>query len=117
MTEEAFGSSRKSDWKKLKTFILLVKTAVDTTTQKEYKETRYYISSLSDIELCVEAICGHWSVENKLHWNLDYSFSADDNSTMDKKAFTHFKPHKQNVSFLMQTCTAIDGEKQPSGDP
>lgn len=37
MTEAAFGSSRKSDWEKLKTFILLVKTTVDLTTQKNVR--------------------------------------------------------------------------------
>lgn len=106
LTEAVFGSSKKSDWKKLKTFILLVKTTVNTTTQKECKETRYYISSLSDIELCAEAIRGHWSVENKLHWHLDYSFSEDDNSTMDKKAFT-------NLSLINKMCLSLCKLAQP----
>ena len=106
MTEAAFGSSKNSDWKKLKTFILLIKTTVDMTTQKECKETRYYIASLSDINLCAEAIRGHWSVENKLHWHLDYSFSEDDNSTMDKKAFT-------NLSLINKMCLSLCKLAQP----
>ena len=28
----------------------------------------------------------HWSVENKLHWHLDFTFKQDDNTTVDKEA-------------------------------
>jgi len=46
---------------------------------------RYYMTSLSDVSLCAEAIRGHWCVENNLHWHLDHSFSEDENTTMDKR--------------------------------
>lgn len=106
MAQAAFGASKKSDWQKLRSFILLVKTTFNTITQEEHMETRYYITSLSDISLCAEAIRGHWSVENKLHWHLDYSFSEDDNSTMDKKAFT-------NLSLINKMCLSLCKLAQP----
>ena len=80
----------KHPWRKLRNFICYEKYICDITTGKEKTEVRYYITSLSDVELCAEAIRGHWSVENKLHWHLDYSFSEDDNTTMDKNAFNNF---------------------------
>ena len=50
-------------------------------------EKRYYISCLfNDISLFSKAIRNHWGVENKLHWQLDYTFKADNNTTMDKNA-------------------------------
>ena len=42
-----------------------------------------------DIELCSQAIRGHWSVENNLRWHLDYSLGEDENTTIDKTAFNN----------------------------
>lgn len=53
---------------------------------------RYYISSLNvDIELFSNAIRNHWSVENKLHWHLDFTFKQDKNTTMNKNALLNFE--------------------------
>jgi predicted transposase YbfD/YdcC len=42
-------------------------------------ERRYYISSRKgvDAKTMHEAVRGHWSVENQLHWQLDVSFGED----------------------------------------
>ena len=51
---------------------------------KETIEFRYYISSLSgDAWKIGRAIRSHWSVENKLHWQLDVSY-GEDNSKVRK---------------------------------
>lgn len=48
---------------------------------------KYYISSLLlDVQLFSYAIRKHWNVENKLHWQMDFTFESDDNTTMNKKA-------------------------------
>jgi len=80
----------KLSWKNLRNFICYEKYTCNVITGKEATEVRYYITSLRDVELCAESIRGHWSVENKLHWHLDYSFGEDDNTTMDKNAFNNF---------------------------
>ena len=46
---------------------------------KTSTEIRYYISSLAgDAERLLEAVRGHWGVENSAHWTLDVSFGEDD---------------------------------------
>ena len=80
----------KLSWKNLRNFICYEKYTCNIITGKEATEVRYYITSLREVELCAESIRGHWSIENKLHWHLDYSFGEDDNTTMDKNAFNNF---------------------------
>ncbi len=42
-------------------------------------ETRYYIlSRLISAQEFAEAVRGHWSIENNLHWQLDVSFREDE---------------------------------------
>ena len=33
----------------------------------------------------------HWSVENKLHWHLDFTFCQDNNTTTNKKALLNLE--------------------------
>ncbi len=63
-------------------------------------ETRYFATTLNDLDLSVEAITGRWDVENLLHRYLDMDFREDDNKTMDVKAYT-------NLSIINKLCLSI----------
>lgn len=104
---KAFQSADVKKWKGLKGFVCVEKTAEDIKSGKTTKEIRYYITSILDIELCAEAIRGHWSIENKLHWHLDYSFSEDDNTTMDKKAFNNYSLINKMVLSLCKLAKPV----------
>ena len=43
-------------------------------------ERRYFVSSIggTDAARLADAVRGHWSVENRLHWQLDVSFREDE---------------------------------------
>jgi len=87
-------------WKKLKSFICYIVETEDLVTHEKTIERRYYISSLTDIEVCSDAIRGHWAIES-FHWHLDVTFLEDDNSTMDKNAFNNLSIlHKMALSLL-----------------
>lgn len=77
-------------WKKLNSIGLVRKT-----TEKNGVitiEKRYYISSLfNDISLFSKAIRNHWGIENKLHWQLDYTFQSDKNTTSNKNALMNLQ--------------------------
>lgn len=93
-------------WRGLRNFICYEKRISNTITGKNSTEIRYYITSLNDVELCADAIRGHWSVENQLHWHLDYTFHEDDNTTVDRQAFT-------NLSILNKMALSLFKLVQP----
>ena len=87
-------------WKGVKSFGVVKKTT-DKNKNKTV-EFRYYISSsYIDIETFSNAVRQHWSVENKLHWHLDFTFKQDNNSTMDKNALFNLQILKKlSLAFL-----------------
>lgn len=50
-----------------------------TITEKEetHEFTRYFITSLTDINEFASSVRKHWSIENQLHWCLDVIFHED----------------------------------------
>lgn len=66
-----------NEWKDLNSIVCLKSTRM--IKGKETIELRYYISSLQgDAWKIGHAIRSHWSIENKLHWQLDVSYGEDD---------------------------------------
>ena len=104
-TEDVKWYFDRKKWKKLNSIGLVKKTI---ETGKETKvEYRYYISSLFlNIELFSKAIRNHWSVENKLHWHLDFTFKQDDNTTVNKRAL-------MNLELVKKLCLGILNKVKP----
>lgn len=86
-------------------------------------ETRYYITSLTDVELFAKAARAHWGIENSLHWCLDVVFDEDhirmrkDHSGENMAIVRHIvlnmlkifpTPKKMSVSRKRQKCEYDD---------
>lgn len=98
-TEDINWFNDLKNWKGIKFFGVVKKTCIKGNDKSV--EFRYYISSLyNDIQTFSKAIRQHWSVENKLHWHLDFTFKQDSNSTMDKNALL-------NLQILKKLCLAF----------
>jgi len=66
----------KSNWKDLSTLVEV--TSRRTIKGKTSEERRFYTSNLSlTPEQAGDAARSHWSVENRLHWNMDVNFGED----------------------------------------
>ncbi len=76
-------------WKGLASLI-----RVETSTEKG-RETRYYISSIKNLsqKQAMGLAQNHWSIENRLHWQLDVTMRED-----EKRHRTKFAP--ENLSLL-----------------
>lgn len=96
----------KEEWEGLESFVCYEKTTYNILTGKEHTECQYYIASLKEVSLIAQAIRGHWGVENGLHWQLDYSFSENEQTTMDRQAF-------QNLSLINKLVLSLCKLAQP----
>lgn len=105
-TEDISWFEDLKKWKGLKSFACVKKTIGEN--RKKKVEYRYYITSLlNDIELISKAIKQHWSVENKLHWHLDFTFKQDDNRTENKKALLNLQIIKKMALSFLKSASEI----------
>jgi len=66
-----------ADWPKLNA---IVKVHAERRVGEEVtRKARYYITSLgNDAQQVLDAVRGHWKIENQVHWVLDVVFREDD---------------------------------------
>ena len=95
--------TQRKDWMNL-SGIGMVRTSVISQKTGEFsQESRYFITSLTDILKFANAVRKHWSIESRLHWQLDVSFDEDasrarkDNSPLNLNIL-----RKQALSMLNQ---------------
>jgi len=63
--------------------------AVKSTVEikgKRTEETRYFLTSITNIEDFARSVRAHWSIENQLHWHLDVTFGEDSSRVRNKNA-------------------------------
>lgn len=102
-TEKVKWYEEKDLWEGLKS-IGMVKKSIEKSDGTKVEEKRYYISSLLlNINIFSYAIRAHWNVENKLHWQMDFTFKSDDNRTMNKKTL-------YNLQIIKKFCLKILNE-------
>ena len=102
ITEDTGWYSEKKKWKKLKSFGMVHKILKKADGTKE-EENRYYICSIGeDAEEFERAARGHWGVEVKLHWHLDFTFRDDKNTSMGKTS-------GKNLQIMKKIALAILG--------
>ena len=84
ITEDVAWYSEREKWKKLNTFGMVKKT-LEKPDGSRMEEERYYICSIEeDVKAFARAVRSHWGVENGLHWQLDFTFKDDKNTSMAK---------------------------------
>jgi predicted transposase YbfD/YdcC len=66
---------QKTAWAKLNAIGAVKSTVIEKEATRV--ETRYFITSLNDVNHFADAVRKHWSIENQLHWQLDVTFCED----------------------------------------
>ena len=101
ITEDTSWFSEKGKWKGLKSFGMVHKKLKrHNGTQEE--EFRCYICSIEgNAEEFERAVRKHWGVENKLHWQLDFTFRDDKNTSMAKTGAKNLQIMKKIVLSIL----------------
>lgn len=91
----------------LKSIVGITSKRTIIATGETTEEARYYITSLSnkDPEKIADAIRQHWSIENNLHWQLDFTFREDDSRKVRNAARNFSTITKMALSILKNDKT------------
>ena len=66
---------QKDEWKVLNGIGCVKSTVSEKGETREF--TRYFITSLTDLDEFANSVRKHWAIENNLHWCLDVIFKED----------------------------------------
>ena len=67
-------------------------------------ETRYFLTSLNNIDKFSKAVRAHWGIENHLHWHLDVTFGEDSGRFRNRNAASVWNIlRKTALEYLKQT--------------
>lgn len=75
LTTDVEWIENRDEWAGLNAIGMVRSTRIVDET--ESVEDRYFITSLTDVQLFSEAARKHWGIENNLHWCLDVNFDED----------------------------------------
>ena len=114
LTQDINWLSSKKDWVGLKS-IGFVRKTTKKLNGETLCEQRYYIASIADVELFAKSVRCHWRIENSLHWQLDYTFKDDRNTTLSENGAKSLQIIKKVVLALLSlTKPLFDGKSLKS---
>jgi len=92
---------KKERWRKLRAIGLAINNTI--RDGKECIECRYYIlSKFLSGKRFAEAVRGHWSIENRLHWQLDVTFQEDQSRIRKDHADANFSSLRRTALSLLK---------------
>lgn len=91
----------RARWSKLAAIGMVVSTIV--RDGRESMETRFYIlSKYLSAKRFAAAVRGHWSIENRLHWQLDVTFQEDQCRLRKGRADANFSSLRRATLTLLK---------------
>ena len=61
---------------------------------------RYYLTNLKPgVKRFAEAVRGHWTIENSLHWVLDVTFGEDQSRSRNRRLAENLDHHFSTVNY------------------
>ena len=92
--------SQQAEWDGLQAVGMV--TATISRNDETTTDSRYFLSSVTDVERFAYAVRKHWAIENQLHWCLDVIF--DDDTSRARKDMSPL-----NLNVLRKTARPFAG--------
>ena len=94
--------ARHTEWKGLRSFVLVESERTVREKNETQVERRYFISSLpaDDAARMASVVRTHWAVENDLHWSLDVAFREDESRVREEHA-------QQNMAMMRRLALSL----------
>ncbi|MDR2525747.1 MAG: ISAs1 family transposase [Oscillospiraceae bacterium] len=99
---------QKSEWEGLSAIGAVRSTVIEKGQTRT--ETRYFITSLINVNRFADAVRKHWSIENQLHWQLDVTFGEDAAKARKDKAPLNWNVMRKTALPLIRNADV--GKKQ-----
>ena len=97
---------RRAEWKNLTSVVRIQRER--RVNDKVTTETAYFISSRSaTAAYFLNAVRGHWAIENQLHWSLDVTFREDHNQTRTGFAAENLALIRRLALMLLKRETSV----------
>lgn len=97
---------RHADWIALTTLVRIQRER--HINDQVTTETAYFISSRSaSAAYFLQAVRGHWAIENRLHWSLDVTFREDHNQTCTGFAAENLALIRRLALMLLKRETSV----------
>lgn len=76
-TDVSWLTDRNEGWIGLNAIGMVHSSVTNVKTGETAHESRYFITTLTNINEFAASVRRHWSIENQLHWHLDVTFNED----------------------------------------
>jgi predicted transposase YbfD/YdcC len=110
LTQDISWFAERKSWAGLKSFGC-VKRTLAKFSGETIVDTRYFITSVTDINAFSKSVRAHWQVENNLHWHLDFTFKDDQNTTMKKHGAQNLQTMKRVVLAILSLVKSFYDDK------
>jgi predicted transposase YbfD/YdcC len=94
LTDDISWLSGKKDWAGL-AGIGCARRTLEKLNGEVTADTRYFITSITDANIFAKPVRGHWGAGNKIHWQMDFTFKDDQNTTTEKRGARNLQTMKR----------------------
>jgi predicted transposase YbfD/YdcC len=114
LTQDISWLAQRKEWAGLKS-IGCVRRTLKKLNGETTVDTRYFIASITDLGAFAKSVRSHWQVENKLHWQLDFTFKDDQNTTMKKHGAQNLQTMKRVALAILSLVQSFYDDKSLKG--